>query len=425
MTLERAHNEQPLPISERIKTLSPICEGQLYAHEVLILFYAHKYTTSTNLYEGFWEYKYGISDMNAQIESLHARGFLRIGTLEEAMNTATLSTLKNIAKKNGLKTSGKKSDIIHRILSTSDSDSLNNIFPDKPYFLTELGQHVIKRENYMKYIHNWSDSNINIWNFSKMAHEFLSLPYTKILQQYYSQQSEKHLYQKQYGLYRNDRFFMAESAREENNYDMSLIWLFEIIYYDLSGLNNFFDGTYPEKNAPRLFPYEYSSARIAKGILSRITLCQEKLNISEIELKEKMITVLSGIKLPFQIFTLEECVDIFLLELHQDKTNLEKIYKTAENRYRTNHPSNEDILRYKMLDDARAYLTEQAKEESNIYDAEFEQMIEERLSKLDDLSRAEFYRLRHNKNDGVLSSQELDLLTLEAMEKSYNYKKDK
>lgn len=138
-----------------------------------------------------------------------------------------------------------------------------------------------------------------------------------------------------------------------------------------------------------------------------------------------MITVLSGIKLPFQIFTLEECVDIFLLELHQDKTNLEKIYKTAENRYRTNHPSNEDILRYKMLDDARAYLTEQAKEESNIYDAEFEQMIEERLSKLDDLSRAEFYRLRHNKNDGILSSQELDLLTLEAMEKSYNYKKDK
>lgn len=87
--------------------------------------------------------------------------------------------------------------------------------------------------------------------------------------------------------------------------------------------------------------------------------------------------------------------------------------------------SSEDILRNKMIDDARAYLTEQAKEESNIYDAEFEQMIEERLSKLDDLSRAEFYRLRHNKNDGVLSSQKLDLLTLEAMEKSYNYKKDK
>lgn len=70
----------------------------------------------------------------------------------------------------------------------------------------------------------------------------------------------------------------------------------------------------------------------------------------------------------------------------------------------------------------RAELKFRATEDDNVYDQEFEDMISSRLDKLDDESRSEFYRLRTNrKNDGILSAKEIDLLTLEAMEKSYAY----
>lgn len=91
-------------------------------------------------------------------------------------------------------------------------------------------------------------------------------------------------------------------------------------------------------------------------------------------------------------------------------------------RYHSNSADVLNELRKKTIDE----LHRQAEEDDNIYDEEFEQMLEERLSKLDELSRTEFYRLRtHRKNNGVLSARDIDLLTLEAMEKSYKYRNEK
>lgn len=104
-------------------------------------------------------------------------------------------------------------------------------------------------------------------------------------------------------------------------------------------------------------------------------------------------------------------------ETSQKINDLEKEYREAQMR-----KGAEAVV--KMEAEVRARLAKKAAEADKIYDPEFERMIEERLSKLDELSRSEFYRLRtHRKNDGVLSANEIDLLTLEAMEKSYYYHK--
>lgn len=115
------------------------------------------------------------------------------------------------------------------------------------------------------------------------------------------------------------------------------------------------------------------------------------------------------------------------LPMHNPDETSQMISDTVESYTRTQryHSKSADALnelRRKTMEDLRRT----AEEDDNIYDEEFEKMIEERLSKLDELSRSEFYRLRtHRKGNGVLSAKDIDLLTLEAMEKSYKYRNEK
>lgn len=72
---------------------------------------------------------------------------------------------------------------------------------------------------------------------------------------------------------------------------------------------------------------------------------------------------------------------------------------------------------------ARMDCITEAKESDKIFDPKHEAMLEKRLSKLNEISRTEFYRIRaKRKSDDILSQKELDILNLESLERCFNYK---
>ena len=83
-------------------------------------------------------------------------------------------------------------------------------------------------------------------------------------------------------------------------------------------------------------------------------------------------------------------------ETSQKISDLEKEYRKSQQK-----KGAESLMELEAQ--VRAKLKRQAEADDNIYDPEFEKEIEERLAKLDEESRSEFYRIRtHRKNESSL-----------------------
>ena len=82
-----------------------------------------------------------------------------------------------------------------------------------------------------------------------------------------------------------------------------------------------------------------------------------------------------------------------------------------------------DTSEYKEFEtNTRNKITMEVITQDNIYDPEFEEMLNRRIEKLDDISKMAFQQVRDNmKSDDVLSIKDRLLLTIEALERSQQY----
>ena len=333
-----SQQEDVIPVEERIKDAIASSHG-LYPHEVLALDYAHSYYTEGNHYQGFWWYRYGVSNVDALLRSLLDRGFLQVGDLQSAIENENITALKEELKRHGLKVSGKKAELVQRLLDGVSHNELNARFAKRTYQLTEPGKQVLEEEAYVPYIHRHQLEDLDIWSLNRIVHTPPHMPFRDKIWGYLNQRGMEHINAGNFGLYRNCRYNMAVFLQEEKRYKDALGMLSEVVFYDLSGLSNNYDPKYLDIYAGSFFPYKESSATTAPGIINDILQCQKTLGISEDELRTQLFTHMKKFSAPLHLFTPEECVDIVFMEIREDSEALTKIYAKAKRRFKQKYPN--------------------------------------------------------------------------------------
>lgn len=148
---------------ERKKTSNPSRNG-LYVAEILLLEYCSygTYPHPKNGYPGFWWFEYGIRNVGAKLKSLEERGFIRMALPSETVHSLTISELKNILKFYNLPVSGKKIDLISRILNNLSDNDLSNFILESKYKLTPFGKTELDENKYVLIMHKHPQKTIDV-----------------------------------------------------------------------------------------------------------------------------------------------------------------------------------------------------------------------------------------------------------------------
>lgn len=333
--------EGPAPLEDLLKAAIPSKQG-LYPHEIMMLDYASHFKTSNNSFQQFWYYEYSVTEPQAVLESLYEREFIKVGDLRSALDKLKLAEIKEELKQLNQKVTGKKNELIDRLMETADLNSLNEKYSERYYVLTAKGEQELKENQYVSYLHR--NKYMTVWEMNKRIAE-THYPYRDILWGYFNEQAINHFSNFNFGLYRNTRLDMYRFLMEEDKPKTAFPMLCEVLAVDLSGLGNNEDSMFKyekedpefylnlyERHLERFFPYETARIIIAPGVLGFFKEMQSSLALADNEFKEAVLEELKKVKLPRSIFTADECADILMGSLHDDEMTVSTVFKGAEQR---------------------------------------------------------------------------------------------
>lgn len=240
-------------------------------------------------YPMYFLYEYGIRDCRKFHQKLINEKFLTQASVDTVLQNKKVDELKQILENNKLQKTGKKSELIKRIIENTDISKIkieNNI-----YELSTKGMEFIKQYDYVIKLRK---TTISVDEYEK-ERDILSskFSYNDIIWSIYNKRLLQFFTEKSFGLYRNTILEMANILFVERKYKEALSFFIMCLYCDLSGNSNtgfienkenlfipglkniyklkeYFTDEILERCFKIKFPFHYCDEKIFKNILDDV-----------------------------------------------------------------------------------------------------------------------------------------------------------
>ena len=133
------------PYSKVEKKQMMLLEEGLFPGDIIMLWrIGFNNFTNESIFPDYFEYRYGV-DANESIERLIQKGYVIKGTAADSLDVVSGATIKRILKEQGLKVSGKKLELVQRLLNEVPSVVLEASLSTRVYIAMDEGRSLLKK----------------------------------------------------------------------------------------------------------------------------------------------------------------------------------------------------------------------------------------------------------------------------------------
>jgi len=273
-------------------------------------------------FPNYFEYQYGVNPSSLLEKALTNNFLIKSDSIVNNMDKTNASKLKEVLKKHNLKVSGKKQELIERLITNASEEELKTAFPDSYYILNDKGKSIVQKNEHIIYYHKsqYLKNEISLDKYHDLLKDKTddNAKYDIALE-LLENNAMQNRYNGDWGLYRNSLFSKAKVYEDKQDNQSALDLYLTICHIDLSGLSN--------GNA-----YMPSTVFLAPGIIGLVSELTSKLGLDKKTLKEKYFYYVEKLKLPKTRFSKEQSVEYLIraTEDNIDKVNEELREKTNE-----------------------------------------------------------------------------------------------
>lgn len=294
--------------------LKPLSNG-LLPGEIVLLDWINGKSENTKP-PGYFRYTYGIS-VKRSIKRLKDKGFIEEASPNDALNGLKVNDLKEILRENNLRVTGKKLELVERIIESGID--VSNYIKETFYKITDKGENVFNEFYYIVPAHKNGSKDgaycvASAIDFVKNNNLKFKPANRDISWAIFQIDYLKNHSQKMYGLARNNLLSMAKQLYRENKLNNSLTHYLNVAIMDLSGLAN---------NA-RLDPPDLTY--VSPGIADEIKYIIEEEGFKEEQISDIFSEAWSNTRqsIPFHYLNKDECYKCLMKVLEGDKEYMQQ-----------------------------------------------------------------------------------------------------